>query len=138
MRKEIPIGMAGHKFKDGTIFFTLFPYLETALDLHRRTEGTGVRWYILVVYNMETSVKAVLKTLASECFGYDEGNYRTPVRRMIEELYSEGTHSSKGGIAYNKNIRKRGCWPILKEVLFDNIAALWGNIKPNLLHYWNP
>jgi len=133
MRKEIPVGVASGKFNDSPIFFSLFPYLETAFDLHWWTKGTGIRGDILIMYKMEFPVKAILKAEASECFGYDEGDYRAPIRRVIEELYGEGTHSSKGRITYNKDIRKWGYRPILKEILFDNIAALWGNIESNLI-----
>jgi hypothetical protein len=116
MAQKLPVGMDRAEFYEVSLSLSFFPYLEAALDLHGRTEGAGFGGDLGIMDQMKLSVKSVLKTYASECFGNDKGNDRTPFRGMVEELDRQGTYATEGGIADYKNVLEAALRPILKEV----------------------
>ena len=116
MAQELPVGMDCVELYEVPTLCAFFPYLEAALDLHRRAKGTGFGGNVGIVDQMKLSIKSVLKTYAPERFGNDKGDHRTPFGRMIKELDRQGTYAAKGGIADYENVLEIWWRCILKEV----------------------
>jgi hypothetical protein len=114
--QKLPVGVGCAKFYKVSLGLSFFPYLKATLDLHRRAEGAGFGGNLGVMDQMKLSVKSVLKTYASECFGNDKGDDRTPFCSIVEELDCQGTHATEGGIADYENVLEACLRRILKEV----------------------